>query len=536
MTKHLNHLKKHSTIDTSIQLVMPLNYEVLIPDDDSVRLLSQIVEEMDLSSLYQAYSLSGRNPAVPPRIMLKVMLYAYMEGIYSSRKIEKACKRDLNFKWLLEGYPVPDHNTISRFRRQRLTTCINELFTDFVMLLYEYDEIAFENVFIDGTKIEANANKYSFVWKKSTERNHERHISKCKAFFKKISDEFGMCLECDSDESIREMLNRIITFLCEKIEAENIDFVHGKGTRKTILQRLFEEAEGLLEKKMLYDTYFETFNGRNSFCKTDSDATFMHMKDDHMRNAQLKPGYNLQIAVEGGYVISTEAFPDANDLHTLKPFLEKIYDMYGIRIQNVVCDAGYESEENYAYLKACGQTPYIKPAMHDKWKKRSFKKDISRIENMEYDKDGDFYICSQGKKLELVSVRNVKRRRTDYESLQHIYECECCADCPVKSQCTKAKGNRILKVSKGFMDMRAESYANITSTRGIMLRMNRSIQAEGAFGAMKEDMDFRRFLMRGKENIMVEFHLLCLGFNINKFHNKAKNGLRGQLLYSKNAA
>ena len=146
--------KNSTIIDASIQLVMPLDCEILIPTDDSVRLLSQIVEELDLTSLYQAYSLSGRNPAVPPRIMLKIMLYAYMEGIYSSRKIEKACRRDINFKWLLEGYPAPDHNTICRFRTERLTVCLQDIFVKFTKLLYDEGEVEFKNVFIDGTKID----------------------------------------------------------------------------------------------------------------------------------------------------------------------------------------------------------------------------------------------------------------------------------------------------------------------------------------------------------------------------------------------
>ena len=169
--------------------------------------------------------------------------------------------------------------------------------------------------------------------------------------------------------------------------------------------------------------------------------------------------------------------------------------------------------------------------MYDKWKKRSFKKDISKIENLEYDKEGNFYICSQGNKLEFKGTKTVKRRKSDYESELSIYECKCCMDCPVKSKCTKAKGNRKIQISHKFQKLRAESLKNITSEEGIKLRVNRSIQAEGAFGAMKEDMAFRRFLTRGKENITVEYQLLCLGFNINKLHNKILSNKCGQLLY-----
>ena len=326
-------------------------------------------------------------------------------------------------------------------------------------------------------------------------------------------------------------LYKIKMNLSEKVDSDKIELVHGRGKRKTQIQKDYESVCDLIEKKQMYDEYFRLFNGRSNFCKTDTDATFLHMKDDHMRNAQLKPGYNMQIAVEGGYVIACQAFPDANDLRTLIPFLDSIYEIYGKRIANVVCDAGYESEENYSYLKEHEQIAHIKPAMYDKWTKRSFKKDISKIENMEYDKEGNFYICSQGNKLEFKGMTTVKRRKSNYESEVSTYECACCMDCPVKSKCTKAKGNRKIQVSHKFLELRAESLKNITSEEGIKLRVNRSIQAEGAFGAMKEDMDFRRFLTRGKENITVEYQLLCLGFNINKLHNKILSNKCGQLLY-----
>ena len=520
--------KKITTIDTSIQLVMPLDCEILIPTDDSVRLLSQIVEELDLTSLYQAYSLLGRNPAVPPRIMLKIMLYAYMEGLYSSRKIEKACRRDINFKWLLEGYPVPDHNTICRFRTERLTACLQDIFVKFAELLYDEGEIAFENVFIDGTKIEASANKYTFVWKKTADKNHTRLLDKINNFISNIINCYDIEL---SEEKILHKLYQIKQHLLTQIDTANIEFVYGRGKRKSVIQRHFEDVCEMIEKKEMYDEYFDLFDGRNNFCKTDTDATFLHMKDDHMRNAQLKPGYNMQIAVEGGYVIACQAFPDANDLRTLIPFLDTIYDMYGKRITNIVCDAGYESEENYSYLKEHEHTAHIKPAMYDKWKKRSFKRDISKVENMEYDRDGNFYICSQGNKLEFQGTTTVKKRKSDYQSELSIYECTCCKDCPVKSKCTRAEGDRKIKISHKFMELRAESLENISSEEGIELRVNRSIQAEGAFGAMKEDMNFRRFLTRGKENILVEYQLLCLAFNINKLHNKIISGKCGQLLY-----
>lgn len=513
---------------TNFQLVLPLNLDVFIPDNDSVRLVSQIVDELDFRKLNLTYSSKGRNPSVKPRILFSILIYAYMNGIYSSRQIEKACKRDINFMWILAGNPAPDHNTIDRFRRKRLSSCLDEIFAQFVKKLHEWDEISFENLYIDGTKIEANANKYSFVWKKAVEKNSAKQATKIATLLSGINAEFGTEFESSADESV---LRRAAEFLLSRKEDRSEEFVAGKGRRKSILQKLTEECLTLLEKKDYYEKCKSIFGGRNSFSKTDKDATFMHMKDDHMRNAQLKPGYNMQIGVEAGYVVHCQAFQNRNDVGTLKPFLECWKKLHPeSSFQNIIADSGYESEENYDYLASEMKNIFIKPLTYEQWKKRSFKKLISKRENMSYDAEADTYICSQGRKLPAVKVYKSKTD-SGYETELTEYECESCADCAVKSKCTRAAGNRKIKVSKKFLAHRENSLANITSPKGIVFRINRSIQAESAFGVMKEDMGFRRFLTRGEMNISTEFMLLSFGFNINKLHSKTMKNKRGFKLY-----
>lgn len=511
----------------NFQLVLPLNFEVLIPENDSVRLISQIVDELDFRKLNLTYSSKGRNPSVKPRILFSILVYAYMNGIYSSRPVEKACKRDINFMWLLQGIKAPDHNTIDRFRRERLSRCLDDLFAQFVEKLYEWDEIAFENLYIDGTKIEANANKYSFVWKKAIERNFEKQTVKIRALFSAIDAEYGTAF-CSKDDAA---LNDAASFLLKQKEALDVEFVSGTGKRKGSLQKLTEECLAILEKKEYYEKCKSVFGGRNSFSKTDNDATFMHMKDDHMRNAQLKPGYNMQIGVEAGYVVHCQAFQNRNDVGTLKPFLERWKELHPKSFfQNVIADSGYESEENYSYLTCEAKNIFIKPLTYEQWKKRSFKKLISKRENMTYEAEADTYICNQGRKLSAVKVYKSKTD-SGYETELTEYECESCEGCPVKSKCTKAAGNRRIKVSKKFLAQREISLANIISPKGMVLRINRSIQAESAFGVMKEDLGFRRFLTRGQVNISTEFMLLCFGFNINKLYSKTMNGKLGFKLY-----
>jgi transposase len=519
------------------QLVLPINFGILIPENDSVRLLSQIVEELDLRDLTLAYSPFGRNPAVPPRIMLKILLYAYMLGIFSSRVIETCCRRDINFMWLLEGYPAPDHNTVARFRTGRAKAFLESIFNRFILKLHDCGELPFENVFIDGTKIEANANKYSFVWRKSTEKLAGRLPAKTEALFSRINSIYGTAFQLSVAADLAAVLRTALTFLTEEKSREGISFVNRRGQRKTELQRLTETALELLEKEEKYAGYMKEFDNRNSFSKTDRDATFMHMKEDHMRNSQLKPGYNLQIAVENGYVAGIDISCERSDMYTLIPLLKRLEsNLPDNRFKNVVCDAGYESEENYNYLDEHGYVSYIKPVNYETRKRHSFKKQIGQRENMRYDKENDEYICAKGRRLKVIEIKTDTRRRSRYPRELTIYECENCNRCGLKQKCKKSKTKKRIEVSKQFAHYREQSQLNITSDKGIILRVNRSIQAEGAFGMVKEDYNFRRFLTRGKENVFIECLLMLFAYNVNKLHNKMTGGGNKEILYQPKAA
>src|SRR5690554_1803063 len=219
----------------------------------------------------------------------------------------------------------------------------------------------------------------------------------------------------------------------------------------------------------------------------------MRLKDDHMRNAQLKPAYNVQIGVESEYITGIGVFQDRNDTTTLIPFLENMEYYLKVRYEKIIADSGYESEENYVYLENKEQEPYIKPQTYDKWKKKSFKRDISKRENMSYDPVKDVYTCHNEKELKPTGIIH-KTSATGYVSEVTVYECENCGDCAHKIKCTRAKGNRKMQVSKKFLEKRMISYENIISEEGVLLRVNRSIQVEGAFGVLKNDYNFKRFL------------------------------------------
>lgn len=521
--------KNYTTKSQNEQLVLPLNLGLIIPSDDSVRLLSQVMEELNYKKLLQAYSTKGRNPVVDPPTLFKILVYAYSQRIFSSRKIEEACKRDINFIWLLNGKKAPDHNTISRFRGERLSGALEDLFYQYIKKLHELDEIQYENLFVDGTKIEANANKYSFVWKKSTNKHEQRLHEKVRKWIEKFNQSYSRELLFEENK-ILEHLEQMLKYLTKKQKTEGIVFVHGKGKRKTPLQRDIEQIEDFIHKQRKYTNYNNLFDGRNSFSKTDTDATFMHMKEDHMRNSQLKPGYNIQIGVENEYIIAMDIYSERSDQLTLIPFLDGLEKKLNIKYSNIVADAGYESEENLVYLEDNKQKSFIKPAIYERQKKRSFKNQIGKRENMEYNCDKDYYICHNNKRLSYISDKT-RTTKSGYIADIKVYECEDCTDCTYKSKCTRAKGNRSLHVSPKFIEKRQESYENITSEDGIILRMNRSIQVEGAFGVLKQDLGFRRFLTRGKRNVKIEFLLLCFGFNINKLHNRIMNERIGKRLF-----
>ena len=514
--------KDYTELGQTYQLVLPLSLEGLVPNDDSVRLLSHELEDLDYSKLYQAYSAKGRNPAVDPKTMFKILTYAYSQTIYSSRKIETACRRDINFMWLLAGGKAPDHSTIARFRTGFLAEACEDLFYQMVRRLAVAGELSLETVFIDGTKLEACANKYTFVWRKSVGKWEEKMFSSIEAAVLLVNQEYKQSFRVARDTR-RFDLERITDFLEQNCKEQGILFVHGRGKRKSVHQRYQELFRRFLDRQLLYDLHNSRFNGRNSYSKTDVDATFMHLKDDHMRNAQLKPGYNVQIGVDSEYVVGVDIFSDRNDVWTLVPFLKTMEKQMGFVYPSVTADSGYESEEGYRYLEEKGQTAYIKPQTYEKWKKRSFKQDISKRENMSYDEGLDRYICHAGKELTKQYTRKQKSRN-GYESEVTVYECESCRGCPHKEKCTKANGNKRLHVSKEFIKKRQASYENIQSEQGILYRMNRSIQVEGAFGVLKNDYEFQRFLLRGKTKVKMEILLLSLGYNINKLHAKIQSG------------
>lgn len=536
MTKHIKLQKDYTASCLYYQIKLPLDIEKNIPSDDPVRLLSAFVEGMELSDLYNTYG-KIKKDQVSPRQLLKIVIYAGMNRIYSSRDIERSCRRDINFMYLLEGKPSPDHATIARFISLHLSQCSSNILAEVSNILYGLGEISGRHIFIDGTKIESAANRYTFVWKKAVTKNQTKLFAKITELIAECEEMYGLKLVYQDSISLHS-LKRIRKKLYAIKGSEGITFVHGIGRRKSAIQKSIESLEMYIGKLKEYIHKLYACGERNSYSKTDPDATFMRMKEDHMLNGQLKPAYNLQHGVDSEYITWLTINPNPTDTKTLIPFLKDMEQNLGFRYTEIVADAGYESEENYLFIEANGQTAFIKPNNYEISKKRRFKTDIGKMENMDYDKENDFYICKNDRKLTAQYEKNGKTA-TGYRRTTTVYKCSDCSGCPYKTDCIKGNNcktsmeqrNKTLYVSKTMKQKRAEDLERITSPYGIQLRVNRSIQAEGSFASVKQDMEFRRYMYRGKENVTAQSVILAIAHNINKLHNKIQSEKTGQHLF-----
>lgn len=522
-------------------MCLPIITEINIPKEDPVRLLSAIVERMNLKELFATYSEMGRNE-YSPRILLKICIYGYMRKIVSTREIQKACRENINFMYLLEGAAEPDHNTIHRFRSQHLAVCQDAIQQEMTRVLREMGEISFEEsaVFIDGTKIESVGNRYQFVWKKSVEKNMEKLQKTMAEKLPEMLKSVGMRFYIEGEIKSKH-LKKYRKKLCAIIEEKKIEKVSGKGKHKTQYQRVLETLEEWIRRIREYTKKVHICGNRSSYCKTDEEATFMRMKEDHMLNGQLKPGYNVNVATVSEYIVGTYISSDRTDTLTTIPFMDKLRAVYPVK--RVVYDSGYESDENYSYFE---QHPdlnlYVKPANHEQMKHKKYKTDISRRENMDYDREKDTYTCAEGKQLINVGTKRAKSS-TGFVSEKTIYECSGCEGCPRKAECIRSKSkmplekrSKRLEVAQHFAEQRSIMEEKISTDEGKQLRMNRSIQAEGVFAYTKTDLCFRRFMTHGKKRVGAEWTLLAMAYNVLRMHHKAENGRLGTHLHEMTVA
>ena len=483
-----------------------------IPENDPVRVLDAIVEHLDISAIEATYKGGGAS-SFAPRMLLKVILYAYLQNIHSGRKMEAMLKRDVNFMWL-SGMQRPDFNTINLFRKNRLADVMDDIFTQVVKMLVDAKFVSLEVQYIDGTKIEANANKYTFVWKKATKTNQDKLDHKVKSILREAERVLNMELKDESDNvmTAEEMQKRTDEILARMDEKGICD----KKLRKEVTKVKEESVPKMKE----YEEKLEIAGERGSYSKTDKDATFMRMKEDAMNNGQTKPGYNVQIATENQFITNYGLYSSPTDQGTLIPFLNSFEDRYGVRSSTVCADSGYGSEMNYEHMVSKQITPFVKYNMFHAEMKRKRRKNAFLIENMFHNKESDFYVCPMGQHLEF--VKQIKEKSDlGYESTKSVYRAKDCSRCPLRSMCYKGKHNaRTIEVNHRNNELRAMARELLTSDEGLMHRSRRPIEPEAVFGQIKYDNHFKRFSYRGKRLVNAEFAAIAVAHNIRKMISK----------------
>jgi transposase len=500
----------------------------LIEAGHLVRVVNTAIDQLDLGSLLTRYK-GGGTSSYHPQMLLKVLIYAYCSKIYSSRRIAAALRENIHFMWL-SGGNRPDFRTINDFRGQRMKGVIDEVFAEVLTYLLEAGYVHLEHYFVDGTKIAADANQHKVVWAKRTARYQQRVREQIAELLQQIeqvnADEQAEYGEADLQErgprgdgqldsgQLRERIEQLNQRLRERQQPKP----ERQATEKA-LKKLATDCLPRLEK---YEQQTATLAGRSSYAQTDPDATCMRLKED--RGAERpwpKPAYNVQVGTEGQFIVGFSVHDQAGDTGCLISHLEQVQQNTGGQLpENVVADAGYGSEENYAYLEQHGVGNYVKyntfyQDTHHYRDPAIVRAHQFRAENFTYDAATDTFSCPAGQRLHF---QYTSRYTSDngYLSDRRTYECFACADCPLRSQCTRAKGNRQIRISFRLLAYRKQARDNLTSAEGERLRAARSVEVESVFGHIKQNMGFRRFHLRGRAKVKTEWGLVSIAHNLKK--------------------
>lgn len=507
--------------------LLPPSYEEMIPANHLVRIVDEAVEKIDLSPLMQQYK-GGGTSSYHPKMLLKVLVYAYAEKIYSSRRIAKALRENIHFMWI-SGENRPDFRTLNHFRSSRMKAVIGDVFAAVLEYLVAAGYVKLEDYFVDGTKIEANANKHKVVWAKRREKYQRRVQEQIKELFEQIEAENQAEQEKYGDEDLEELggsgrddvhseaLKQKIDELNQRLREQ----IQPKKATQPVRKALKKLESDCLVRLKKYEEQEEILAGRNSYAKTDPDASCMRMKED--RGAEKpwpKPAYNVQMGTEGQFIVGYSVHGRVGDTACLIPHLEGVRQQLGGLPRRIVADAGYGSEENYAYLQQHGLENFVKyntfyQDTHHYRKPEVLRKHQFRAENFGYDPQTDEFICPANQRLHFVATT---RYVTDngYQTDRRYYACDHCDTCPLKSQCTKAKGGRRIKISFRLLEYRRQARVNLTSQEGQRLRSERSTEVETVFGCIKHNMEFRRFHLRGLDKVNIEWGLISIAHNMRK--------------------
>ena len=489
-------------------LLLPPCLGDYLPENHKARVVSAIIDRLDISEIEKSYK-GGGTSGYHPRMLLKVIVYSYLNNVYSGRKMEKLLVENVAYMWL-SGMQRPDFRTINLFRSRRLDGRFDDLFTQVVVLLNEEGFVSLDVQYIDGTKIESVANKYTFVWKGGVEKNKAKLEGKVKAVLEKAEQALELEKTEEESEMSAEEMERRADNILNKMDERGIS---DKETRKAVEKVKRENAPKMRE----YEDKLQTLGERNSYSKTDRDATFMRMKEDAMNNGQTKPGYNIQIATENQFITNYGIFWRPTDQGTLIPFLESFQAKYGKQSGEVCADSGYGSEHNYEYMFGNGIAPYVKYNMFHAEDKRKRRQNPFPAQNLFYNETEDYFVCPMGQHMERIGDITVKSD-LGYESTVSRYRARNCTGCPFRGMCYKgASDRRVIEVNHRNNAFRRKAKDLLNSERGLHHRRNRPTEPEAVFGNIKYNHGFRRFHLKSNRKVEIEFGLVALAHNISKY-------------------
>ncbi|EOW9528324.1 IS1182 family transposase [Bacillus cytotoxicus] len=510
------------------QFILSLDLEVELQKNDIAFHVHHLVESIPPEA-FEPFLRNEGCPAYHPRMMLKIILCAYTQSIFSGRKMEALLKDSLRMMWLAQGYE-PTYRTINRFRVQpEVKELIRQCFVQFRCQLVQRKLIDQETIFIDGTKIEANANKFTFVWKKSIEKYHNGRIEKSNQLYDELLEkEILPEIERENEkefalEDLTQMVEKVEEVISEydrKIE-DSSDVTERKAlrTERKFPKQARKQLIDYIERKRKYQRDFETFGERNSYSKTDPDATFMRMKDDDMKNGKLKAAYNIQVATGGQYALAYSIFPNPTDTRTLIPFLDEI-EQHDFQLpKHIVADAGYGSQQNYdGILSNRKREALITYNMYVKEQKKKYKQNEFNTANWEYDEENDRYTCPNQQQL-VFKYRTTRTDQYDFMREFKVYECKDCYGCPFRSLCTKAEeGNHCkLMVNEKWEQQKEYVRTKLSEEKTSTIYCKRKIDVEPVFGFLKANLRFTRFSVRGKSKVDNEMSLALMAVNVRKF-------------------
>jgi transposase len=490
-------------------ILFPESIDSYIADDAPVRLINSVVDQLDLTEVMDSYT-GGGCSCYSPRMLLKILFYGYLNNLYSCRKIARAMGENIHFMWL-SGKQFPKYNTINNFRSLHLKNTINDLFTQVVFLLVDMGYITLKEQYIDGTKLEARSNKYTFVWRKSVEKNKAKLEAKIRGILQEI--ETGIAYDnMPDDEPPTPIDSERLRHRIAQINREN------KNKKQ---QKQIKDIENkYIPKLEEYEQKLTTCGKRNSYSKTDPDATFLNLKEDALNNRETKPAYNLQIATENQFITNFDLYPNPNDSVTLKPFLHLHQLRYQKMPKKVIADAIYGSEENYDFMALHKIDAYVKYNYYYKEQSNEFRNNPFMVANLEYNPKEDCFVCPMGQPMIYIDT-HMKSTENGYPSRLDIYQAENCKECPLREQCNKADTyiNRRIEVNLALRAFKKKACELLHSEEGNLLYKRRSIEPEPVFGQMKTNMQYKRFRHFGKEKITMDFAIFAIAFNIGKMWN-----------------